>query len=87
MNITIYSRHSPPCPYCINAKSFLDSKGIPYKEVVIGRDVDREWVLENFPGRKSVPIILIDNFVVGGYDDLVEHYRVVSSSGTTLLNE
>ncbi|MTI59014.1 MAG: FAD-binding protein [Firmicutes bacterium] len=69
INIEVYSKKW--CPYCRKAKAFLKSKGFSFLEY----DVEEEGRLaemEERTGRKSVPQILIDDYQVGGYKDLIE---------------
>lgn len=69
--IDIYSKVG--CTWCKAAKDLLDVNNIEYNEYVIGRDLTREEFLEKFPDAKTVPHILVDNNVIGGYDKLLEH--------------
>ena len=60
------------CPYCIQALRFLKAKGIN-DVATIRVDLDpamRRTMMER-TGRRTVPQIYIDDFHVGGYDDLV----------------
>lgn len=66
--ITIYSKD--PCPYCVRAKNFLDEKGVSYDVIDLTdkpEEIDR---IKNETGWRTVPIILIDGKLVGGYTDL-----------------
>jgi glutaredoxin 3 len=59
------------CPYCVNAKQLLASKGATQIEE-IRVDVAphlREEMMEK-TGRRTVPQIYINNQHVGGFDDL-----------------
>ncbi|MCG8015323.1 MAG: glutaredoxin 3 [Candidatus Thiodiazotropha sp. 'RUGA'] len=58
------------CPYCVRAKHLLENKGVTYEEIRI--DHDREIMQEMMrrSNRHTVPQIFIDEFHVGGYDDL-----------------
>lgn len=60
------------CPYCIRAKSLLDRKGIQYEEMRIegNRELMKEMIKRS--NRRTVPQIFIDDFHVGGYDDMAE---------------
>lgn len=67
--VVIYSSSS--CPYCIMAKELLESKGIDYKELRI--DISPDLVAEvvkKSGGQRTVPQIFINDYHVGGYDDL-----------------
>ncbi len=58
------------CRYCHAAKAFLNSKGVKYREIDITQDhKEKRKVMEEF-GWKTVPIILINERFIGGYDDL-----------------
>jgi glutaredoxin 3 len=60
------------CPYCVRAKALLKRKGVDYEELQIegNRELMREMLERS--QRRTVPQIFIDDFHVGGYDDLAE---------------
>jgi len=60
------------CPYCVRAKMLLKKKGVDYEELMIegNRDLIREMLDRS--RRRTVPQIFIDDYHVGGYDDLAE---------------
>jgi len=71
VNIDIYTSRS--CPYCIRAKSFLKSKGVLFNELEV--DGQPELIAEavkRSDGMRTVPQIFIENYHVGGYDDLAD---------------
>jgi glutaredoxin len=55
------------------ARIALWDKQIPYSELKLDRDFSREQILEKFPEAKSFPIIVLDGFYIGGYNQLREH--------------
>jgi glutaredoxin 3 len=58
------------CPYCVRARSLLDSKGVRYSDIgVDGQPELRRQMIER-SGRYTVPQIWIGDNHVGGYDDL-----------------
>lgn len=70
VRIDIYSSSS--CPYCIRAKSLLKSKGAEFNEFEV--DGKPDLIAESVNrsgGMRTVPQIFIENYHVGGYDDLV----------------
>jgi glutaredoxin 3 len=73
MMYKVYTK--PDCPYCVKAKSLLKMKGLGFTEVKIGTDVTREFVMENFPSMRSVPIITKDDALIGGYTQLEESLK------------
>ena len=68
-NIVIYSTNY--CPYCKRAKDLFKSKGVEFKEIDVGEDEDmRNKMIANAKGQRTVPQIFIDDWHVGGFDDL-----------------
>jgi glutaredoxin 3 len=67
--VDIYT--SRTCPYCARAKALLKSKGVKFNELEV--DGNPELIAESVhrsDGRRTVPQIFIENYHVGGYDDL-----------------
>jgi len=67
--ITVYSKNN--CPYCVQAKKLLDSKGVTYQEIKIDEDpAAREFIVSE--GHRTVPQIYQDNtlLVEGGFQGL-----------------
>jgi glutaredoxin 3 len=60
------------CPYCVRAKMLLQRKGVDYEERRIegNRELMREMLERS--QRRTVPQIFIDDYHVGGFDDLAE---------------
>ncbi len=59
------------CPYCVRAKSLLDSKGAKYTEIDVSHDEAlRDKMVTRAGGKRSVPQIFIGETHVGGCDDL-----------------
>ncbi len=81
--LNIYTKND--CVWCEKAKALMMENNIPFKEVRIGEDVTRSWVVEAFPTRKTVPIITDGHMIIGGYDDLKEKIAYNADFGKTLL--
>ncbi|MCP4126006.1 MAG: glutaredoxin 3 [Gammaproteobacteria bacterium] len=69
-NVVVYSTNI--CPYCVRAKSLLQRKGIEYEELNIDQDFSLMEQMMEKSQRRSVPQIFIDDYHVGGYDDMAE---------------
>ena len=69
--VIIYSTRI--CPYCVRAKNFFEKKNIEYTEIMIDQDPSLITEMVEKSGRQSVPQIFIDDYHVGGFDDLIEH--------------
>ena len=78
-NVTVYM--GPMCAFCDAAKRLLTKKNIPYKEINIALDeVKREEMLKKTNGKRTIPQIFIEDFHVGGYEEL----RVLEKKGELL---
>lgn len=68
--ITMYSTQW--CPFCKRAEQFLQIKGFSKidKISIDEQPAMRQEMIER-TGRRSVPQIFVNDFHVGGYDDLV----------------
>lgn len=60
------------CPYCLRAKALLNRKGVAFEELQIEGDRERMREMLQRSQRNTVPQIFIDDFHVGGYDDMAE---------------
>jgi glutaredoxin 3 len=60
------------CPYCIQAKRLLQSKGVSHiDEVRVDLNPTERTRMMELTGRRTVPQIFIGDTHVGGCDDLV----------------
>jgi glutaredoxin 3 len=57
------------CGYCVRAKALLDSRGLDYEEIHLD-DAGFRARLHELTGGWTVPQILIDGRVIGGYTEL-----------------
>jgi glutaredoxin-related protein len=67
--LTVYSKNL--CPNCVQAKNYLKSKNINFREINIEQDVEaREFITQQ--GLRTVPQIFMDGkiFVEGGWTGL-----------------
>ena len=71
--VVVYT--APLCGYCNAAKRLLDSKKIPYEVIDLGGDPAARARLVEQTGWRTVPIILVDDDLVGGYTELVRAMR------------
>ncbi|GIL18668.1 MAG: glutaredoxin 3 [Oligoflexia bacterium] len=66
--VVMYSKI--PCPFCVNAKRLLNAKNIPFEEIDLTDRADEMQKIKEETGWRTVPIILIDGKLVGGFTDL-----------------
>jgi len=58
------------CPYCVQAKSLLESRGIEYEERNVSKDWTKEQLLEAVPTARTLPQIFLGEEHVGGFNEL-----------------
>jgi len=68
MTIIIYSTEW--CVPCKNAKQLFDDKNVIYKEIDIEQNGISRDDLYDITGGRSVPQIIINEKVIGGYSEL-----------------
>jgi len=61
------------CPYCDQAKALLNQRGIPFEERKIGDGYTKEELLEAVPTARTVPQIIINNNLIGGFTELKKY--------------
>lgn len=84
MKIEVFSKAD--CGYCVKAKQLLQSRSLPYTEYIISLGMNEKPLLENQqyitrtqfleknPKAKTVPQVWIDDVLIGGYDQLSQHF-------------
>ena len=64
--VIIYS--TPTCPFCHQAKEYLTKKSIPFTDYNVADDQKKAEEMIEKSGQIGVPVILIDDEVVVGFD-------------------
>jgi glutaredoxin 3 len=82
--IEVYSKEG--CKYCNMTARLLKQRGLEFVEQKLDVNFTREHLLEMFPSAKTFPIVVVDGFHIGGYEDLVEHIKS-NDTNQQLLNE
>ena len=71
--VTLYT--TEPCGFCRSAKALLESRGIPYEEVNLAKDVEGRTRLVALTGQLTFPQIVVNERSIGGFRELVEADR------------
>jgi|TARA_A100001011_G_C13635978_1_gene565875 glutaredoxin len=71
--VIIWSKDT--CGYCDMAKRLLAQKGIIFEEKKIGYGYTKEDLLNEIPNARTVPQIIIDGKVIGGYNELNNYFN------------
>jgi alkyl hydroperoxide reductase subunit F len=79
--VTVYSTQS--CQYCRMAKAFLEKHGVPYENIDAGTDSKAAEKMVEISGQRGVPVIVIDDEVIVGFDS----QRLNELFGTTSPEE
>jgi glutaredoxin 3 len=60
------------CPYCVQAKSLLQRRGVEaIEEIRVDEFPQERMTMMQLTGRRTVPQIFIGSTYVGGCDDLI----------------
>jgi glutaredoxin len=76
MTIIIYSKNN--CVYCNKAKTLVKNLGLEYEEKSLEKDFDSDpsKLIEDIGKNvRQMPQIKIDGELIGGYNQLVEHFN------------
>ena len=65
-NVTIYS--TPTCHFCQMAKEYFKANGVKYSEFDVASNLEKRKEMMEKSGQLGVPVIIIDNNVVVGFD-------------------
>ena len=64
----------PGCPFCDMAKNLLNEKNIEFEERNLGNGWTTEQLWESIPGARSMPQIILDDKIIGTYQNLQKHF-------------
>ena len=59
---------TPTCSFCTTAKRYLREKKIKFKEVDVSKDQKAAFDMKRRSGTTGVPVILINNRPIVGFD-------------------
>lgn len=64
--VTIYS--TPTCHFCQMTKEFLKERNVEYTEFNVAADLEKRQEMIQKSGQMGVPVILIDEEIIVGFD-------------------
>jgi len=72
MKIQVYGKQN--CTFCVKTKTWLDEKNISYTYIDVLKDISISQLIEikELYNMNTVPIIVINNKLIGGYMDLIK---------------
>ena len=65
-NVTIYT--TPTCHFCQMAKEYFDANNVKYETIDVASNAEKRKEMMEKSGQLGVPVILIDDQVVIGYN-------------------
>ncbi|HEY4473889.1 MAG TPA: glutaredoxin family protein [Candidatus Paceibacterota bacterium] len=65
-HVAIYS--TPTCHFCQMTKEFFAEHNIEYTNYDVSKDLQKRQEMSNLTGQMGVPVIVIDNDIVIGFD-------------------
>ncbi|NSW88773.1 glutaredoxin [bacterium] len=68
MEIKVYTTSS--CPFCVAAKNLLSGKNLEFTEIDLTSDIELRLEVSTKYNWRTVPMIIIDDKFIGGFDDL-----------------
>ena len=72
MSVVIYSTRN--CPYCVAAKALLESLSVKFDEIDLTNDIEKRLEISSKYNWRTVPMIIINDNFVGGFDELNNLY-------------
>ena len=69
--ITLYGKQN--CGFCTMAVQLLENNEITYEKFIIDENISRDEFVAKFPDVRTVPLILLDDVRLGGYQQLKEY--------------
>jgi glutaredoxin len=73
--------------HCDQAKQILRTHGKDFIEYKLDEDFTREILLSKFPEAKTFPVVVVDGFNIGGYEQLKQHLVEETSDTRKVLLE
>jgi glutaredoxin 3 len=80
MKVIVWSKYH--CPFCDQAKSLLSQRGVNFEERKIGDGWTKEELIEAIPTARTVPQIVINDSVIGGFTELRKYIEETGFTGT-----
>jgi|TARA_B100001142_G_C14317597_1_gene649058 glutaredoxin 3 len=72
LSVVIYSTKN--CPFCVAAKALLESLRIQFDEIDLTNDIEKRLEISSKYNWRTVPMIIINDNFVGGFDELNNLY-------------
>ncbi len=64
--VTVFS--TPTCPWCVKAKDYFKEKNVEFEHKNVAEDAEARKEMIEKSGQMGVPVILIDENVIVGFN-------------------
>jgi glutaredoxin len=75
VSVEVYTRSN--CTFCAKAKAWLKEHGVAYTEHDVSTVAAFSEMKQRLPDAKTVPQILMDGHLIGGYDTLMQYEQPI----------
>jgi glutaredoxin 3 len=82
MHVTVYT--TPTCPFCRQVKDYLSRRGVPYDERNVAVDQKAAMEMVRLTGTEAVPVTVIDQNVVIGFDQARLNYFLTRAANAPI---
>tara|TARA_B000000557_G_scaffold250243_1_gene236385 strand:- start:2526 stop:2771 length:246 start_codon:yes stop_codon:yes gene_type:complete len=72
LSVVIYSTRN--CPFCVAAKALLESLSVKFDEIDLTNDIEKRLEISSKYNWRTVPMIIVNDNFVGGFDELNNLY-------------
>ncbi len=64
--VIVYS--TPTCPYCVQAKKYLEKNGVAFEHYDVASQPERAQEMVRKSGQMGVPVLDIEGEIIVGFD-------------------
>lgn len=78
INKGVFVYSTPTCHFCLDAKDYFNQNGVSFTEFDVSSDAEKRQSMIDLTGQKGVPVIVIDDQVVIGFNKSKIYNSLVS---------
>ena len=85
MHVQVFTK--PDCPYCNAVKTMMNTYGVTFEERILDIHYTSENLRVMYPTAVTYPVVIVDGFFIGGYNQLKNLLEQKLTGNYQLLNE
>jgi len=74
--VIVYSTQS--CPYCVQAKRYLEEQGVKFEVRDVGADKKAAFEMFQKSGQMGVPVLDVNGTIIVGFDRMALHIALLT---------